>query len=236
MQGGFTYCKLPTSFWLSVIKLSGQHGQIIIFSKIILIKRIPAHFPHNAPSCEMECRKLGLTAVLTSRFFDPGLVPGDSGNRGQRVPFRGELYRLREQSCSAASSETQRLAWRKMAAASQPSLSFRFEESMWNFPTLLARVCVLKEIPYTGEGREARGPALPAGPLPLWPQGPCSSRGHGFTASGSLFLAGVWRLGSLCPLRAGRASSGRAACQRPAATLAASAEPVDSDLSGSLAR
>ena len=119
-------------------------------------------------------------------------------------------------------------------------LPSRLEESMWNFPTLLARVCVLKEISCTGAGREAWGPVLPADseghPLRLWPQGLCSSRGRGLTASGSLFLAGVWRLGSLCPLRAGRASTGRAACQSPAATLAASAVPVDSDLSGSLAR
>lgn len=114
------------------------------------------------PSCEMECRKLGLTAVLTSRFFDPGLLSGDSGNRGRCFQLRGELYRLREQSCSAASSEPQRHTWRKVAATSQPSLPSRLEESMWNFPTLLARVCVLKEIPYTGEGREAWGLELPA--------------------------------------------------------------------------
>lgn len=183
---------------------------------------------------------MGLTTVLTSRFFDPGLLSGDSGNRGQCFQFRGELDRPREQSCSAASSEPQRHTWRKMAATSQPSLPSRLEESMWNFPTLLARVCVLKEISCTGAGREAWGPVLPADseghPLRLWPQGLCSSRGRGLTASGSLFLAGVWRLGSLCPLRAGRASTGRAACQSPAATLAASAVPVDSDLSGSLAR
>lgn len=139
--------------------------------------------------------RLGLTAVLRSRFFDPGLLSGDSGNRGQCFQFRGELDRPREQSCSAASSEPQRHTWRKMAATSQPSLPSRLEESMWNFPTLLARVCVLKEIPCTGAGRKAWGPALPADseghPLRLWPQGPCSSGGRGLTASGSLFLAGL---------------------------------------------
>ena len=67
-----------------------------------------------------------------------------------------------------------------------------------------------ERIPYAGEGREARGPALPAGS-----GGAARVKRTWSSAWGSLFLAGVWRLGALCPLRAGRASSGRAACQRP---------------------
>ena len=81
------------------------------------------------------------------------------------------------------------LAWRKMAAASQPSLSFRLEESMWNSPPLLARVCVLNgfhararvgrrgvpRCPLALEGPRAPAPA--AGPPRQGGRGP-QPRGH----------------------------------------------------------
>ena len=66
------------------------------------------------------------------------------------------------------------LAWRKMAAASQPSLSFRLEESMWNSPTLLARVCVLNGFHTRARVGRRR---VPRCPLAL--EGPPASRGRG---------------------------------------------------------
>lgn len=128
------------------------------------------------------------------------------------------------------------------------AVSFCADESAtWIFSTLLEQAHVLKEIPHTQAGVRRPGLLQLSHPLPPDSEGviqplsglsvptcPLSVSSSPPPPSASLFLPMVHLWGLLSPHQAGRAPAGWAACQRPAATLAVSGEPVDSDLSGSL--